>query len=176
VAAKKSQPSLTKRKAAVIEPYFQHLLFDSHGLVPFRPQTDAIPVDPDKGKYEVGDMRILLIPVPNVPARALALVTDSLVLLKQDAKQWAERHEDDPVSFSLESWTCATCSVTFRSTEDKGVIQATYSRSAGHLELSMPCRSSWPDYGLGWLLSGDRCCAREAHNPTPWLGKQCGCE
>ena len=151
-------------------------LFDQQGFVPFKPQTDSIPVDANAGEYKVGDMRIQLQPTPNNLDRALTLVMDCLVLISKSQDQWGILGDDDEQVISLDSWTCSKCSVTFRSNEDKGVVRAKYSRCDDHLEISLPCRKSWPENGLAWLLRLTPCCSREVNNPTPWLGKQCGCK
>lgn len=167
---------IVKKKTAANAVSQQYVLFDEQGFKPFHPLTDAIPVAPDEGKYEIGAMRVQLIPVPKELDWALKLVTDNLVLLQMGAKQWIDCDEGSAMSFYLDSWTCAKCSVIFRTSDDKGVIRATYMSRDDRLDLSLPRSSSWENYGLGWLLKRDRCCARGVHNPTPWLGKQCGCK
>ena len=156
--------------------FMQLDLFDQQGFVPFKPQTDAIPVDADAGKYRIGEMKIHLSPVPRNTARALSLVVDNLRLLQREEKQLTGMGEAGLKVISLESWTCSRLSVTVRKTNDKGVIGAIYLGREDHLEISLPPRKSWPENGLAWLLRGRACCSREVNNPTPWLGKQCGCK
>lgn len=169
-----SRGSMGKKKSATVSRQFN--LIDEQGCVPFNLQTDAIPVDADAGKYRIGEMEIHLSPVPKNTARALTLVMDNLVLISKSRDQWGPLCDDDEQVISLDSWTCSKCSVTFGSSKESGVVRATYLRSDDHLEISLPCRKSWPENGLAWLLRGAACCSREVNNPTPWLGKQCGCK
>ena len=166
----------TKRSVAAINRCAQGVLFDEQGYVPFNPQTAAIPVDADAGKYQIGEMKIHLSPVPKNTARALSLVVDNLLLLQREEKQLSGLGEAGLQVISLESWTCSRLSITVRKTIEKGVIRATYLGRENHLEISLPPRKSWAECGLAWLLRGRACCSREVNNPTPWLGKQCGCK
>ena len=169
-----SRGSMGKKKSATVSRQLN--LIDEQGCVPFNLQTDAIPVDADAGKYQIGEMKIHLSPVPKNTARALSLVVDNLLLLQREEKQLSGLGEAGLQVISLESWTCSRLSITVRKTIEKGVIRATYLGRENHLEISLPPRKSWAECGLAWLLRGAACCSREVNNPTPWLGKQCGCK
>lgn len=169
-----SRGSMGKKKSATVSRQLN--LIDEQGCVPFNPQTDAIPVDAEAGKYRIGEMKIHLSPVPKNTASAITLVVDNLRLLEREEKQLSGLGEAGLQVISLESWTCSRLSVTVRKTTEKGVIRATYIGRENHLEISLPPRKSWAECGLAWLLRGRACCSREVNNPTPWLGKQCGCK
>ena len=152
----------------------QMTLLNEAGYPDFNPRMDVKTVDAKAGKIEISGMRIELEPVPNDQDWALQLVMRSLVRFSRDKNRWADSDSHMFLPLISEGINCKIVSVEFRKVFDEGIIRATYNRPSAHLNLSLPPRPRWRDCGLDWL-SRDTCCDRERRNPTPWLGRNCGC-
>ncbi len=154
----------------------QGVLFDKNGFAPFNPLTEAFPVEGQPGWFKVGEMVTALHPDPSDLLAALKLTMDGITLLHNSKSSRTYRRPMLPGPMTLDSWACRKCTVTFRDHLDDGVIHATYTRSDGHLALSIPHMAIWKTCGLGWLWADADNCHCNAENPTPWCRRQCGCK
>lgn len=148
-------------------------LIDSSGNVPIDIDRNVQAIAGQPGKVDVNGMRLQCKPIPNNRPSAIKIVLDALRLLHVARRQWHVSKPGCIEPISLDSWQCRSCTVTFRRNIDSVIILATY--SAGHLELSLPPPRIWKDCGLWWMLFYRDCCERNRSNPTPWLGRSCGC-
>lgn len=174
----RAMPSKTKRvpkrKAPLVLATCQETMFNEGGYQHFNADTDANLIEGLPGGYMVVGMQLNLNPPPRNKSKALGLTVDSLTRLHFARAAWRYIHPMTLKPMTLDSWKCKTCVVTFRRGIDDGVIRATYS-SPDKLELSLPHMLMWKTCGLNWLGDDHDCCRRNESNPTPWLGRSCGC-
>ena len=163
-----------KQKTPRILDTRQATMFNEGGYRHFNPDIDARPLAGLPGRYMVGAMLLELSPPPSDSSKALVLTMDSLSRVHFARSEWRYFRPMAVKPMTIDSWKCKTCAVSFRSRTDDGVIRATYSRS-DKLELSLPHMLMWQSCGLSWLGGDHDCCRRNESNPTPWLGRSCGC-
>jgi len=163
-----------KHKAPRVLDTSQATMFNEGGYLHFNADTDAHPVEGLPGGYLVGGMQLELSPPPSDSSKALVLTMDSLTRVHFARAAWRYFRRMSLKPMTLDSRKCKTCIVSFRSRIDDGVIRATYS-GQDKLELSLPHMLMWKSCGLSWLGGDHDCCRRNESNPTPWLGRSCGC-
>jgi hypothetical protein len=150
----------------------QRVLFDQHGFIPFDFLVDAVSVPGCKDTYEVEGMHFVFLPRPRNLPRAMDYTLDAMrALYLLGPQRWNRRGGMDPIK--LDTWQSPSAIAVFRMRHDRGEVLAIYYN--GKLELSLPHPRIWSEVGLGWLYSYRRCCERNQHDPTPWLGRKCGC-
>jgi hypothetical protein len=162
-----------KRKTrARFENPDQKLLFDTNGNVPYRFGYDVQAVNGKDHIFKVGEMTINFSLTPSNAEIAVYMVLNAIRRLHSLRHNWTRR-SGKVYGFALDS--NKRCTVTFRTEVDNGMIEAGRSRSDKNLKLSLPTPRTWTKFGLAWLDDPLYCCLRNKNNPTPWLGRSCGC-
>ncbi|MBI5791653.1 MAG: hypothetical protein HZA63_09275 [Rhodocyclales bacterium] len=152
----------------------QRTMFNDQGYSLFNFETDARPVAGQPAKYEVAGIQVELSPIPRNPKLAMEMVLEAVALFHFGRNRWSYSHPMAIQPISLDSWLWKVCTVAVRGRTDDGTIRAAYSRP-DNLDISLPHMLMWKTCGLGWLGQDHDCCARNFNNPTPWLGRTCGC-
>lgn len=148
----------------------QETLFDNNGYVHFCPEVEIKEFSLVEGKYIVGDMRMWVQQADADPKKAIALVVESLVLLRAALK----KKDNVDYAFGVEQTNVGKCKITYRAPEHGCSVRVVYFKPGDRLELSLPSPREWEACGLGWL-NIPICCDLEEENPMPWLGKRCEC-
>ena len=160
-----------KTRARVVNPD-QILLFDTNGNVPYRFGYDVQAVNGQDDIFKIAAMTIIFSSAPPNAEKAVSKVLDAKRKLHSLRSNWT-RESGHVYEFTLDS--NERCTVTFRTEVDNGMIEASRSRRDHHLKLSLPIPKMWKKAGLAWLDDPLNCCPRNKNNPTPWLGRSCGC-
>lgn len=153
----------------------QKVLIDAFGFPPFSFEDDVVVVNEELGRFILGKkIKIELRPVPNKQEIAIRMVIEGLIAASKSYRTWRASWP----TIGLDSWTspCTWFVVSARSQQDNGAVIATWSQENRTLGISLPHTTMWIGHGLAWLATYDRCCAKNEQNPTPWMGKSCGCE
>jgi hypothetical protein len=160
-----------KTRARFVNPN-QKSLFDTNGNVPYRFGYDVQSANGQDHFFKVGEMKINLNTAPRNAEIAVNIVLNAVQELHSLRPNW-NRRSGQVFEFALDS--NERCTVTFRTEVDNGMIEASRSRRDHHLKLSLPTPKMWKKAGLAWLDDPLNCCPRNKNNPTPWLGRSCGC-
>ena len=128
-----------------------------------------------ENKFEIGAMKIALLPPPSDKRKATSIVVESLCVLRQSVSKWHSSAFEHVLPKVGEIGARYACVVTMRLRRDDGVIRAELVEPR-KIELSLPHITTWRANGLGWLTQFDNCCETERANPTPWLGRACTCD
>ena len=164
--------TVKRKNRSCIENPHQDRLFDADGNIPYRFEYDVQAVNGQDRIFKVGEMTINFSLTPSNAEIAVYMVLNAIRRLHSLRHNWTRR-SGKVYGFALDS--NKRCTVTFRTEVDNGMIEAGRSRSDKNLKLSLPTPRTWTKSGLAWLGAPLHCCPRNKNNPTPWLGRSCGC-
>lgn len=153
----------------------QDVLFDWNGYVPFRFATDVAIREGVTGKVKVAGMLFVLTPAPRDLEKAVLKTINALRQFHAHRPPSGFSASGLNMSIRLNIGDGSACVVTVRTDVESTAIRADHNSRENELALSLPPPKLWGKAGLGWLGQKKDCCERNRHNPTPWIGRSCGC-
>lgn len=153
----------------------QDVLFDGNGHVPFCFATDAAIRDGVTGKVKVAGMRFLLTPAPRDLEKAVLKTISAIRQFHAHRPPSGFSASALNRSIKLTIGDGSACVVTVRKDVESTAIRVDHNSRENELALSLPPPKLWGKAGLGWLGQKKDCCERNRDNPTPWIGRSCGC-